>query len=219
MAPLDGILTLATAETRHGPGRPRIDSLGGRRKRLLDTARRLLIERGLGGVAMAEIARTAGVALRTIYLQYESKEGLLRALIDDEKERHEAELAALQLDEIPWREQLARLASHVARRTARPDLMRLCDIVMASGDAAMVRALKDAGPGKARAALKRALAGVVGPEPLHGLHLSEDVCEHFMACIAGGRFGTGTHPAEPDERARRGLDLFLRLLQARAESL
>jgi AcrR family transcriptional regulator len=215
MVPIDGIREPATTETRYGPGRPRINTLGGRKKRLLDTARRLLIDRGPGGVAMAEIAKTAGVALRTIYLQYESKEGLLRALIDDESARHDAELAALQLDRKPWHEQLACLAVHVARRTSQPELMRLCDIVMGSGDAAMVEALDNAGPGKAREALLRALAAAVGAEPLHALHSCDDLCDHFMACIAGRRFGTRAAAGDFQERARRGLDLFLRVLQVR----
>jgi hypothetical protein len=82
---------------------------------LLDTAHRLIVERGMA-----------------------------------EDERHAAELEALALAGRPWHEQLERLAMHVARRICRPELMRLCDIVIETGDRGLVEALVRAGPAKVR---------------------------------------------------------------------
>jgi AcrR family transcriptional regulator len=199
-------------ERRNGPGRPRSDTLGRRRRQLLETARGLFLARGYGAVPLADIARSAGVAMRTIYLQYGSKEGLLRGLIEDEDERHRAELARLDLDGKPWHEQLAGLALHVATRSCRPGLMRLREIVIGYGDPALIDAFERAGPGRVREALAPVLADAAGAGPLHGLHSHAQVCDHFIACIAGLRPGhaPGSEPAQA--RARRGLDLFMRVL-------
>jgi AcrR family transcriptional regulator len=185
-----------------------------RRRHLLETARELFLERGLGAVSLAEIAHQAGVALRTIYLQYGSKHGLLHALIDDEAERHRAELLELELDGMAWRERLASLALHIARRTCAPELMRLCDIVMETADPALVDALDRAGAAQAREAVARVLALAFERAPLHGLHSAEDLCDHFLACVVGVRQRASRDPAAALERARRGLDLFLRVLPA-----
>ena len=50
------------------------------RKAILDAAERLFIEDGYVATSMAAIAKEAGVALKTVYLAFETKSGLLRAL-------------------------------------------------------------------------------------------------------------------------------------------
>jgi AcrR family transcriptional regulator len=50
------------------------------RKEILDAAERLFIRDGYVTTSMAAIAKEAGVALKTVYLGFETKSGLLRAL-------------------------------------------------------------------------------------------------------------------------------------------
>jgi AcrR family transcriptional regulator len=50
------------------------------RRRILDAAKRLFEEQGYTGTSMAEVASAAGVALKTVYLAFETKAGLLRAV-------------------------------------------------------------------------------------------------------------------------------------------
>jgi AcrR family transcriptional regulator len=50
------------------------------REEILDAAERLFIEDGYVATSMAAIAGEAGVALKTVYLAFETKSGLLRAL-------------------------------------------------------------------------------------------------------------------------------------------
>ena len=50
------------------------------RKQILDAAERLFIRDGYVATSMAAIAKEAGVALKTVYLAFETKSGLLRAL-------------------------------------------------------------------------------------------------------------------------------------------
>ena len=50
------------------------------RTEILDAAERLFLEHGYVGTSMAAIAKEAGVAIKTVYLAFETKSGLLRAL-------------------------------------------------------------------------------------------------------------------------------------------
>src|SRR5256885_17233922 len=50
------------------------------RRDILEAGRRLFESKGYGATTMAEIAREAGVALKTVYVAFETKSGVLRAL-------------------------------------------------------------------------------------------------------------------------------------------
>lgn len=66
-----------------GSGRPRMAELDLRRSTLLAVAMRLFLQHGYHGVSLAAIAREAHVALRTIYLGFGDKAGLLGAVQAD----------------------------------------------------------------------------------------------------------------------------------------
>ena len=50
------------------------------RRQILDAAQRLFEAHGYAATTMAAIAREAGVALKTVYVAFETKSGVLRAL-------------------------------------------------------------------------------------------------------------------------------------------
>lgn len=52
------------------------------RQRVLDAARDLFARHGIDGVTIAQIARRAKVSVPTVYAQYRSKEGILRAMME-----------------------------------------------------------------------------------------------------------------------------------------
>ena len=54
-----------------------------RREDILSAARRLITERGYGGVNMRDLAKESGVAPKTLYHQFENKENLLRTAVED----------------------------------------------------------------------------------------------------------------------------------------
>ncbi|MDH3642987.1 MAG: TetR/AcrR family transcriptional regulator [Gammaproteobacteria bacterium] len=56
-----------------------------RREDILAAARKLITERGYDGVNMRDLAKESGVAPKTLYHQFESKENLLRTAVE---ERH-----------------------------------------------------------------------------------------------------------------------------------
>ncbi len=63
--------------TTENPPAPRRDS----RDAIVTAAERLFLERGFGGVSMDELAEEAGVARRTLYNQFASKEDILREML------------------------------------------------------------------------------------------------------------------------------------------
>ena len=54
---------------------------GGSRNAIVDAAERLFLERGFGSVSMDELAVEAGVARRTLYNQFASKEEIFREML------------------------------------------------------------------------------------------------------------------------------------------
>jgi AcrR family transcriptional regulator len=54
---------------------------GGSREAITTAATRLFLERGFGAVSMDELAAAAGVARRTLYNQFASKEEIFRAML------------------------------------------------------------------------------------------------------------------------------------------
>ena len=70
--------TKRKARRYHSPRRK--EQAEATRKEILDAAERLFVKDGYVATSMAAIAKEAGVALKTIYLGFETKSGLLRAL-------------------------------------------------------------------------------------------------------------------------------------------
>ncbi|MBV8170126.1 MAG: helix-turn-helix transcriptional regulator, partial [Alphaproteobacteria bacterium] len=54
---------------------------GGSRDAIVDAAERLFLARGFGAVSMDELAAAAGVARRTLYNQFASKEEIFREML------------------------------------------------------------------------------------------------------------------------------------------
>src|ERR1700726_2548552 len=54
---------------------------GGSREAIVEAASRLFLQRGFGSVTMDELAEAAGVARRTLYNQFTSKEEIFREML------------------------------------------------------------------------------------------------------------------------------------------
>ena len=54
---------------------------GGSREAIVGAAQRLFLERGFGAVSMDDLAPAAGVARRTLYNQFASKEEIFREML------------------------------------------------------------------------------------------------------------------------------------------
>ena len=69
------------------------------RARILDSARQLLTE-GDGRIEMSWVAKAAGVSQGLAYHYFESKEGLLTAVVDEFYDRVEEAVLMARLDDI-----------------------------------------------------------------------------------------------------------------------
>lgn len=63
---------------------------GGSRDAIVEAAQRLFMERGFGAVSMDELAAAAGVARRTLYNQFTSKEEIFREMLQGVSKQLEA---------------------------------------------------------------------------------------------------------------------------------
>ena len=71
------------------------------RRRILDAARTVFAEHGLG-VGVEAVAREAGVGVGTIYRRFPTKEQLLQAIVDDRVETLRGQLDELDPGGDPW---------------------------------------------------------------------------------------------------------------------
>ncbi len=78
----DGESALETGAFKRGPGgRPTRQEAERRHRQLLETTKRLLLERGWEGTSIDEISRQSGVAKRFLYARYPDKASLFVAAV------------------------------------------------------------------------------------------------------------------------------------------
>ena len=73
-------MSTAAKPTRRYDSSKRREQAAARRDRILDAAEELFVRDGYAPTSMAAVADRAGVALKTVYLAYETKGKLLRTL-------------------------------------------------------------------------------------------------------------------------------------------
>ena len=66
-----------------------------RRRHILDAAKRCIARRGLHGTSMQDICRQAGVSPGALYVYFASKEALIAAICDGERQEFAERLEAL----------------------------------------------------------------------------------------------------------------------------
>jgi len=97
------------------------------RRRILDAASSLMAERGFAGTSISEVSRLSGLPASSIYWHFESKEGLLGAVVEDGAQRW--------FDELPRGRHGGELAfDHFGEVTAeglqkRPEFLRLLFLI------------------------------------------------------------------------------------------
>ena len=116
------------------------------RRRILDAARAVYAEHGLG-VGVDAVAREAGVGVGTLYRRFPTKQDLLRAIVEDRVERLAARFGEAAKLADPW-EAFVRAAEEFAEAIAR--------------DRAFFEVVQHVEPGAAHAARERTLKAL-GP--------------------------------------------------------
>jgi AcrR family transcriptional regulator len=108
-------MNTSTPPRRTYASQVRADAAADTRLRILDAAKALMGSKGIDKVTIAEIGATAGVATPTVYAVFKSKEGILRALMQETLFGGPFRSAQRLLDEVTDPVRLVELTAHVAR--------------------------------------------------------------------------------------------------------
>lgn len=199
-------------------GRPRTADLEARMNQLLHTAGCLFLEKGYSKVSLEMIAREAHVAVRTIYVKFGGKAGLLHAVLMHNRARFFPDMEAMERDTRPVREVVTDFATRFLNLLNQPEARSIQRMVIAEAKTTpeLAQAFYDAGPSLTRQMLRNYFA-----RPDVRTQLREDtpmdlLPAHLINCVIGDcilHFMFDTQPAtcaNKDSELAQRLELFFR---------
>ncbi|TFW14907.1 TetR/AcrR family transcriptional regulator [Duganella callida] len=200
-------------------GRPRASDKEARRAALLHTAGQLFLEKGYSKVSLEMIAREAHVAVRTIYVKFGGKAGLLNAVIADGRARFFGGMQNMETDPRPMEEILGDFAVRFLELVSLPTFSSLHRMVVAEAKSTpeLAETFYQAGPLRTRRELAAFFARPDIATQLRA-DLRPDVLPVFLInCIMGDHMTRLLFPTDAPmsmeqlrAAAAEGLDLFLR---------
>ncbi len=200
-------------------GRPRAADKAARRAALLHTAGQLFLEKGYSKVSLEMIAREAHVAVRTIYVQFGGKVGLLNAIIADGRASYLAGAADMATDPRPMDAILGDFALRFIELVSLPTFCSLHRMVIAEAKTTpeLAAGFFEAGPQRTRDELNRFFARPDIRAQLRAEVRPEMLPVFLLNCLMGDQMTRMLFPSDElppkDElrrRAAEGVDLFLR---------
>jgi len=200
-------------------GRPKAADIESRNQELIEAAGRLFLKNGYTRTSLESIAREARVAVRTIYVKFGGKAGLLKAVLASRRERLFAE-RNMDTDTRPLRTILDEFARDFYALLVEPDAIALQRVVIAESGSnpELAEAFYEGGPRMTREMLLRFFA-----RPDIAAQLRTDVppaliLTHLIGCINGDPIGRFLFPdAEPSgEEARQQLAARMELFYSSA---
>jgi AcrR family transcriptional regulator len=198
-------------------GRPRSSEREARLNELVHTAGQLFLKHGYRNVSLEMLARECHVAVRTIYVKFGGKAGLLHAVLVANRERffntHE-----MEADQRPLKDIVSDFAAHFLDLVSMPAALSMTRMVIADAPAnvELAQTFFDAGPKQTREMLMRFFS-----RPDIRAQLRDDVAleflpVHLLNCISGDHyskllFGTAdVSRAQELRELEQRLDLFYR---------
>lgn len=198
-------------------GRPRSSEREARLNELVQTAGELFLQHGYRNVSLEMLARECHVAVRTIYVKFGGKAGLLHAVLVASRERffntHE-----MEQDQRPLKAIVSDFAAHFLDLVSMPEALSITRMVIADapGNVELAQTFFDAGPKQTRDMLTRFFA-----RPDIRAQLRDDVVldvlpVHLLNCISGDHYSKLLFGPEQNSRAQvlreleQRLDLFYR---------
>lgn len=198
-------------------GRPKASEVEARINELTEVAARLFLQHGYTGVSLETIAREARVAVRTIYVKFGGKAGLLNAVLVSGRDRFFG-VCDMDADTRPLREVIDHFARHFYDLLCEPEAVSMQRVVIAEavGNPELANTFYEAGPKLTQEMLERFFA-----RPDVRAQMRDDVPlallpTHLVNCIAGDQVKRFLFPdaRPPREQALRELeqrlDLFYR---------
>lgn len=140
-------------------GRPKASEVEARTQDLVETAGALFLTHGYSKVSLEMIARQARVAVRTIYVKFGGKAGLLKAAVEARRERS-FPTGSMEIDTRPVREVLDDFALVLHKLCWDPDAVAMRRVVIAESNSnpELAQTFYDAGPRPTREMLRRYFA-------------------------------------------------------------
>jgi TetR/AcrR family transcriptional repressor of mexJK operon len=142
-----------------GAGRPKASDVEARTQDLIDAAARLFLAHGYTRTSLESIARAARVAVRTIYVKFGGKAGLLEAVLKSRREQF-FQVGNMEGDMRPFREVVDDFAHRFFDLLCKDELIAMQRVVIAeAGDnPELAHTFYDAGPRMTREMLERFFA-------------------------------------------------------------
>jgi TetR/AcrR family transcriptional repressor of mexJK operon len=210
--------------TDHGckaAGRPKAAELEARMQELLDTAGRLFLKNGYTKTSLESIARAAHVAVRTIYVKFGGKAGLLHAVLAAKRDRF-FRSQPMQTDTRPLKDIVDDFARQMYGLLTSQEAIDMQRIVLSEAPAnpELAEAFWNGGPRQTREMLANFFARQDIRAQLRADVALDLLPGHLMSCIAGDQLCRFVFPPDklaPEEALReldRRLDLFYRSVLA-----
>jgi TetR/AcrR family transcriptional repressor of mexJK operon len=200
-------------------GRPRAADKEARLQALLHTAAQLFLEKGYSKVSLEMIAREAHVAVRTIYVKFGGKAGLLNAVIENGRAHFFAGMTDMSSDPRPMREVLEDFSLRFLELVSAPSFASLHRMVVAEATTTpeLAQTFYQAGPKRTREQLTGFFTRPEVRAQMRADIPLEMLAVHLTSCLLGDNmvrmlFPPPRAPTEAELRlqAQKGLDLFLR---------
>jgi AcrR family transcriptional regulator len=168
-------------------GRPRNADREARLANLLDTAETLFLEKGYGNVSLEAIAREARVAVRTIYVKFGGKAGLLKAVIVEGRSRYFAGMSDMETDQRTIAEALTDFSVRFVEQLSQPGFIALHRMVIAEAQTTPELALAFylAGPLQTRQQLSRFFGRPEIASQLRSDLPPDALSLHLLNCLLG----------------------------------
>jgi TetR/AcrR family transcriptional repressor of mexJK operon len=195
-------------------GRPRSSEREARLNDLIHTAGQLFLSHGYRNVSLEMLAREAHVAVRTIYVKFGGKAGLLNAVLVANRERF-FNTHDMEQDQRPLKQIVGDFAAHFFALVTMPEALSMLRMVIADapGNAELAQTFFDAGPKQTREMLLRFFT-----RPDIRAQLRDDVevellPVHLLNCITGDQYSRllFEQPAVPRAQELRELEQRLEL--------
>lgn len=198
-------------------GRPRSSDREARMHDLIHTAGDLFLKHGYRNVSLEMLAREAHVAVRTIYVKFGGKAGLLNAVLVANRERY-FNTHDMEQDQRALKRIISDFAAHFLDLVSMPDALNMTRMVIADapGNFELAQTFFDAGPKQTRAMLLRFFSRADIRAQLRDDLELEILPVFLLNCIGGDHYSKLLFEQAPVSRAQtlreleQRLDLFYR---------
>jgi TetR/AcrR family transcriptional repressor of mexJK operon len=198
-------------------GRPRSSEREARMHDLIQTAGHLFLKHGYRNVSLEMLAREAHVAVRTIYVKFGGKAGLLNAVLAANRERF-FNTHDMEKDQRPLKEIVSDFAAHFLDLVTMPEALSMARMVIADapGNEELAQTFFDAGPKQTRDMLMRFFTRADIRAQLRDDVNLDLLPVHLLNCVSGDQYSKLLFGPVPAPRAQvlreleERLDLFYR---------